>query len=358
MAGLGAVRVLLLSVLTAAVAVAAAAAGPQPASGLHSAPQLSELSRYVPFRDGAPAHLKAPPWPPTFPFRPTISTGESVRINLSGTLFTIDSLDDAQGWADFFGSLVRGPELAQVAVYVLSENEVESVCGRRALACYVGNRLFTPAEDPSLRLSRESVAMHEYGHHVAFHRRNDPWDAIDYGPKRWASYEQVCPKTARGRLFPGAEDADHYERNPGEAWAETYRVLNERHAGLVEAPWQVVTDSLYPDAPALAAAEQDVTTPWTQRTTRTLTGSVSARSKVRTFTIATPLDGRLGVTVRLAKGERATLDVLSPQATKLAHKTAKGAFATPASLCGSRAVRVRVTRVAGSGPFTLTIARP
>jgi hypothetical protein len=351
------VRYVLLSVLMAAVALGAAAAGPPSLEQAREPLQLSELARYVAFKDPHAAKLQAA-LPGTWPFRPTASTGETFTINLSQQLFKTTDESVAQEWADFFGSLVHGAELPLLSAYILSSTEVENVCGREALACYGGNRLFTPAEDPSFNLSRESVAMHEYGHHVAYHRQNDPWRAIDYGPKRWASYEQVCAKTRKGRLHPGAENASHYQLNPGEAWAETYRVLNERHAGLVEAPWRVVTESLYPDARALAAAEQDVTTPWVKRTTSTFAGSLSARSKVRAFTVATPLDGRLGVTARLAKGERATVDVLSPQAAKLAHKTAKGAFATPASICGSRAVRVRVTRVSGSGPFTLSIARP
>ena len=41
-----------------------------------------------------------------------------------------------------------------------------------------------------------------------------------------------CSKTAAGVLFPGAEDVARYSLNPGEAFAETYRVLNEQKLGL------------------------------------------------------------------------------------------------------------------------------
>ncbi len=81
------------------------------------------------------------------------------------------------------------------------------MCGQGALACYGGNRIFAPAEDPSFDLSAESVVAHEYGHHVAAHRLNPPWDAIDYGTKRWASYENVCAKARRGRVVPGRRGA-------------------------------------------------------------------------------------------------------------------------------------------------------
>ena len=57
--------------------------------------------------------------------------------------------------------------------------------------------------------------------------------SVDYGTKRWASYENVCArKIAAGVLFPGAEDVAPYMLNPGEAFAETYRVLNEQKLGL------------------------------------------------------------------------------------------------------------------------------
>ena len=50
-------------------------------------------------------------------------------------------------------------------------------------------------------------------------------------------------------------------------FAEDYRVLNERRAGLPETPWEVVDDSLYPYQTALDLLAQDVTTPWTGATT-------------------------------------------------------------------------------------------
>src|SRR5256885_1188394 len=81
--------------------------------------------------------------------------------------------------------------------------------------------LVVPGDDPDSGVSAEAVAAHEYGHHVAAHRSDAPWPAIDYGTKRWSSYEQVCAKTRANQLFPGAEDIPNYTRNPGEAFAET-----------------------------------------------------------------------------------------------------------------------------------------
>ena len=36
-----------------------------------------------------------------------------------------------------------------------------------------------------------SVLTHEYGHHIADSRQNPPWPSVNWGTKRWASYENV-----------------------------------------------------------------------------------------------------------------------------------------------------------------------
>ena len=169
------------------------------------------------------------------------STGELVTIYASDSY----PVDPAMGqrWADFLASLVHGPEISTVTVLLTTPTQIERVCGPNAVACYSpqGAVLYTPGEDPGTDLSAEAVITHEYGHHVAANRSDAPWSALDSGPKRWASSMQVCARTRSGELFPGAEDAAHYTLNPGEGWAETYRVLNERKAGLPEAPWQIVS---------------------------------------------------------------------------------------------------------------------
>jgi hypothetical protein len=352
-------RILLLSVVAAAVAVGVTAAVAQPGSRRADAPRLAEISRYSSFKDAAlpkARSLLIPP--PTWPFTQTTATGETVSIHLSKRYFPTNDAVEAQAWADFFAGLVHGPELADLEAYFLTSSEVEGICGRQALACYGRDQLFAPAADPSIRLSAEAVATHEYGHHVAFNRRNDPWRAIDYGTKRWSSYEQVCTKAKSGHLYPGAEAEDHYELNPGEGFAESYRVLNERRAGLVEAPWEIVTQSLYPDARALALLEQDVLSPWTAGTSSVQAGTVNTRAKVRKFTISTPLDGRFKLTLRPATGERVSVDVLSPSSKRLAHAAGKKSLTASTTICGERALLVRVTRLAGAGTFRLALAKP
>ena len=84
---------------------------------------------------------------------------------------------------------------------------------------------------------------------MAAHRLNAPWEAVDYGTKRWATYENVCAKTRQGPCTPAPRTRSKYFYNPGEGLAETYRLLNERRLGLPEAPWDIVTKELVSATP-------------------------------------------------------------------------------------------------------------
>jgi hypothetical protein len=273
----------------------------------------------------------------------TANTGEQVTIYVSDRYAQDPAIE--QRWADFLAGLVHGPELEQVVVYLAPETEVQRVCGDEALACYGGprNLLVAPGEDPATDLSAEAVITHEYGHHVAAHRTNAPWPAIDYGTKRWASYEEVCARSRAGELAPGSEIAGGYQRNPGEAFAETYRVMNERKAGLPEPPWEVVTRRLYPDATALSLLEQDVVSPWQRPTTLKVTGV-----RTRTFAVATPLDGTMRVSIRSTGTPRVAILAKGRPAVR-------GSRTAATTICGERSVRVRVT---SKRPFTATLTRP
>jgi hypothetical protein len=343
---------ILLSAVAAAVVVGTAAAGAQSTSARLDAPRLSELARSTAFRDATLPRLSrqlTASIPDTWSYTPTVAGGQTVSIHLSKILFPTSDPVAAQQWADFFGSLIHGSELSDLSAYLLTSREVQNVCGAQALACYGSDQLFAPEIDPSFDLSAEAVVTHEYGHHVAAHRVNSPWDALSTGPKRWSSYEQVCAKAKAGRLFPGAEDEQHYPLNPGEGWAETYRVLNERRAGLAEASWDIVTNSLYPDARAMTVAEQDIRSPWTKPTAQTQRGSVK---KIRSFIVSTPRDGNFKLTLRASA--RLSLDLFAPSSRRLGHSAGK-ATSVSATVCGERALRVRVS---GSGSFRLAISKP
>jgi hypothetical protein len=289
----------------------------------------------------------------------TSSTGEHVAITFSDT-YPVDSTR-AQGWADYFASLLHGSELSAVHIYLAPLGEVQLFCGQNALACYSPNQhlIVGPGDDPSPDLTAEAVVTHEYGHHVASSRSDAPWNALDYGTKRWSSYMQVCSKSQSGELFPGAENDSRYRLNPGEGFAESYRVLNQRRLGVFESPWQVVSQSLYPDANALAALEQDVTTPWTANTQSSLSTSLTKRAKTRTLTVQTPLDGSFRITIRAAKGERIGVNLLTSTGTSAGRTvvagTASRSIAT--TVCGSRTYSVKLSLTKGSGRARATISK-
>jgi hypothetical protein len=368
---------LLLVVALASVAMLAAigAAAQSSASGQLKSPRLVEIARgSAPIPDSVldsrATRALAPSgfWGGVY----RTASGETVTVYASNSYAVDPAL--GQRWADFLASLLHGSELSSVTVVLATRDEIEHICGGFAVACYDDapavagpcarchssarrGLLYAPGEDPSPDLSAEAVITHEYGHHVAADRSNAPWLALDWGPKRWASSMQVCAKVRAGRLAPGAEDPIAYRLNPGEGWAETYRVLNERRFGLAEAPWQIVSDSLYPDEAALTAAEQDVTAPWQPATTTARAASLTRTTRVRTYTIATKLDGTLKLALRPSAGLRLTLDVYA-SGTRVLHTVAARAIAGTTTICGARSYRIRVTATRGSGSFRLTVAEP
>jgi hypothetical protein len=353
-------RLSVLCAVAVATALATAAAAQSSATRRLEVPQRSEISRAlspIVDRQLAAASVSALAPDGYWGGQYRTVTGESVTIYASNSYPVDPAL--GQRWADFLASLVHGSEISTVTVLLATPAQIARFCGADAVACYSpqGALLYTPGEDPGSDLSAEAVITHEYGHHVAANRNNAPWSAVDWGPKRWASAMQVCTKARSGELFPGAEDPRRYTLNPGEGWAETYRVLNERKAGLAEAPWQIVSQALYPTAAALTAAEQDVTSPWQAATTATQNAALSRTKKTRTFTVATPLDGTLKVTLKHSKGMRLAVDVFA-SSTRAAHVVSAGIVSRTFTACGTPSYRVRVTDLAGRGSVSLTVVKP
>src|ERR671935_2998533 len=322
-----------------------------PSQHLLDRPNVAEIASGPSFIPDAALRTALSPsdfWGRTY----TTTTGERVTIYASRSYPVDDSVN--QRWAEFFASLLHGSELSEVTVYLAPPSQVSAICGGGAegLGCYGHNTIVGPGEDVS-SISAESVLTHEYGHHVALHRNNAPWPAVEWGTKRWASYLDVCARARKHELFPGAEVSLEYQFNPGEVFAEDFRVLNEQRLGLPVTPWQVVDPSLQPDQKALTLLQQDVLSPWNANRQSQITGRFTARgSSVRTYHVADTLDGTLAVSVTGSPHVRLQI-VSGPRV--LAH----GASLAQATICGgSRSFTVHVTRVTGSGPFSLAISRP
>ena len=352
----------LVALLPLVLAACAAAADARPAP-------TRELAAPNPLRLASAAGLAAPGRTPTattldirsFAFwggQYITPAGEAVTIRVSDSY----AQDPArpQQWANFLGSLEHGSEITKLTLILAPRPEVQSYCGRSAYACYSSEQqtMVAPGDPPDPATSVEGIVAHEYGHHLATNRSNPPWVSVAYGPKRWASYEQVCKQTEAGQYYPGAEDS-HYALNPGEGWAESYRVLNERRLGLLESTWDIVTRAFYPDDGALAAMEQDIASPWSANTVSTTSAQFQRRGKAtRTTTLATTLDGSVVVTLRTPTTLRARLDLLAGGRRVGTVTTAGSAKPIRATACGTRSFTARVTRLAGSGRYSLTFSRP
>jgi hypothetical protein len=288
----------------------------------------------------------------------TSSTGETVNVSISDSYPADDAV--GQGWADYFAGLVHGSELQLLHVFVAAPAEVQQMCGSPyALGCYGSNQMVVIGEQYN-GLDPKEVAAHEYGHHVAFNRINPPWIAVDWGTKRWASYAGICGRTAQGTAFPG-DEGTHYRLNPGEAFAEVYRTLNDAKKGIA-LTWPIVDSSFVPNSAAMQAAEEDVVHPWTVATSKAVQARFTVRgTKVWKLVLPTPLDGQLDVVLSIPKGGLYNLSLLAPDGiTVLAGGLWSGTNQKKLSytVCGQRSLVLRVTMIGLPGSFTLRYTQP
>jgi hypothetical protein len=281
--------------------------------------------------------------------RTVATSGETVTVYVSPALPA--ELGTPQTWADFIAGLVHGPELSSLSAYIATHAETQGICGEHALGCYAADRMVSMGETAS-GVTAADVVRHEYGHHIAFHRLNAPWTAIDWGPKHWATSESVCPRTGAGTAYPGARGSN-YGLNPGEAWAETYRLLDERRAGVAGAAWDIIDPSFYPDEAAFLAAERDVLQPWAaSRTVVAEKRFVAGKARVWTLPLRTPLDGSVAVTVTLPRNglhEVALVDTARRDVLASALWASQRVKRIVTNVCGQRALTVRVAHKGAFG---------
>jgi hypothetical protein len=339
----------LLLVALAAVTVDGAAAGPATAS---------PLTRYA--LDGEPGAgrvNRVAAATITWRGGPTVtSTGETVNVYVSEAL-PFES-EPVGGWAEFVGRLTHGREITALTSYVATFAEVQQVCGTQALGCYGQNEMISIGE-PFEGTPAEEVVRHEYGHHVGFHRLNTPWEAIDWGPKHWSSAADVCGRVARGQAFPGNGGAN-YSLNPGEAWAEVYRLMDERKAGITTATWPIISQTFFPDEAELLAAERDVLQPWVRGSVTTARRVFGKRTpKVWTFPLSTPLDGELRLTASVPQNALYDVALVSNgRVLKRAQWVSQRAKRLTTTVCGQRSLSVRVTQRGGLGRVTVSVSAP
>lgn len=258
-------------------------------------------------------------------------TGETVDVEVAP-----GSTHQGQQVADLLASFPHGRELGDVRVSVLPEMDASSRC-LGAIACYFSNSQTIVIPDSVADYQWEQVLAHEYAHHIALHRSNAPWRAFDWGAKHWASAADVCAKGEAKLIF------DRYRSDPGEAFAEAYRLMVAARVP-TWTPFPVFVDEglFSMDAEAQAAVLRDVQQPWTQP--RTLSWSKRLRAgRPATITVRTPLDGDMSVRLLAGRGRVSVGGKSGRRVQRL--------------VCGERSWRVRVNPAA-AGVFRVSITVP
>jgi hypothetical protein len=274
----------------------------------------------------------------------TTSTDEQVDVSVSKSYPADQSI--GQHWADFFAALPHGSELPLLKAYIAPLQEVQAICGGSAVGCYGDDQLVLTNET-ALGFAPEEVARHEYGHHIALNRSNAPWPAFDWGPKRWATAAGICQRVRWNDAYPGDESL-LYRLNPGEAFAEAYRVLVDTRLGDAHPAWPLVDASFYPDQAALDAIEQDIVLPWTTPAAYRF----HVGRQLWEHRLTTPLDGTL--TVHLSGPARLSLigdDGQPIQPTQQRTRT------VTYQVCGQRAVTIHASTLS-IRPLDLQITTP
>jgi hypothetical protein len=316
-----------------AAAAALALSGPGAAAPRRAAvvPERANIATPLPAHATRVVSARFLDAPPEGSWRLFRAGSVSVAVSSSYTSPEVTALH----WGDFLDQLVHGDELDGLTLYLGTPEDVNAICGM-ALGCYApGWDRIVAVGEVADGIRPEAVVTHEYGHYVAANRQNPPWDALDWGTKRWATALNVCARARTHKMFPGAEDS-RYFLNPGEGFAETYRFLNGQPTGDLGMDWPIVAKLFYPSARTLQAARLDVLRPWEHPTAVRLTGRLDANGRARVL-VSTPLDGNLE---------------LAPSGA-----TVDGAPTAHREVCGTRRTPVQLTGKPGSA-FVLNVTRP
>ena len=169
------------------------------------------------------------------------------------------------------------------------------------------------------------------------------------------------------RLLPRAErdglsgdEGLNYPLNPGEAFAESYRVLAETNGTAEGYDWPIVDPSFRPTPESLAALRDDVLHPWVGPMKTTIRGKFLRGKHIWSTRVATPFDGDFRARVTAPGSGADDVKLLSSDGgTVLATGswTVRGKSAEY-RVCGARSVKVRVIRAVAAARFTLQVQVP
>ena len=306
----------------------------------------------APFRDTVykPGNARASAMPI---FTWAAPDGHAIRFKLSPSIGkTLASIGRAQSYALLLESALHADEMSQLTVQIVRESEMADVCGEGALACYGWDEMVVAYGDiQAAGVGVEEIILHEYGHHLAAHRRNSLGPAVNWGPQSWASSESVCFRTDSGRLFPGDQGANYWE-NPGEGFAEAYARYH-----LPSDRWDY-SRLLKPDTRAFSHIEFDAVHRLSEQpSVRTFSGALSRANGTQSFTLDLPEDTRLQLALDGPAGADYDLRLRTPgyydERTRAPHARDRLDTSACAARGSRRRVTIRVKRFKGSGPFEL-----
>jgi hypothetical protein len=295
--------------------------------------------------------------PNSFDARYPLGNGQFVRVILSEAYEPDPAVPESI--ASFVATLLHGGEVDGVTIFMATPETLRLACGLGADGCFneLENLILMPGVPPATGISLEEILAHEYGHALANGRSNYPFPTLLFGTKRWATYEHVCERVFRSVGSP-EQPGIPYRQVPGEAFADTYRILNGGNPAL----W--VFDRMYfPTPTSLRLVRADVLDPWAQRPPVLLRGSFPAdRPDIRSrrFRLLAPLDGVLRIQVTAPPGSDFDLELRTPGVSfPVARGITRGRVDRIAAIiCGTRSFSLLVKRRSGSGRFAVRVSRP
>ncbi len=137
--------------------------------------------------------------------------------------------------------------------------------------------------------------------------------------------------------------------------------MDERRAGITTATWPIISQSFFPNDAQIAAAERDVLQPWTRGGLTTSRRVFGRRTpKVWTIPLSTPRDGELRITASLPRAGEYEVALVSNGRTVLrrAQWVSQRAKRLTTTVCGQRALSLRVTQKGGLGRVTVAVVAP
>jgi hypothetical protein len=134
-------------------------------------------------------------------------------------------------------------------------------------------------------------------------------------------------------------------------------------AWITTATWPIIASSFFPGDPALTAAEQDVTQPWTAQRTSLFSRVVGKKSpRVWWIPLATPLDGDVRVSATVpGKGgsvEVALVGADRKAVLRRAQWVSQRVKRLDGSICGQRSLFARVTEKGLLGRVRVSVTIP